>query len=158
MRQPWKCFRCLQPPHHSNECLELTSVQLIKGELELEGSLDTPIKDLNDVFGDESEFISCILERILLDIRQRTLTQWHFIFWTCCMINLKVCDLVIDDRCTENIIDMHVVNSLQIKMTLHPQPYKINWVELKFLWHRCARYPLALARTIIAKFCAMSSI
>lgn len=45
------------------------------------------------------------------------------------MVIHKVCDLLRDNGCTENVISLKVVKALQLKTNPYPQPYKINWVK-----------------------------
>ncbi|XP_020703108.1 uncharacterized protein LOC110114534 [Dendrobium catenatum] len=71
----------------------------------------------------------CILEKLLLSPRQMSPTKRNAIFKTKCTISGKVCDLLIDSGCTENIISQSAVNSLKLKTTKNPTPYKIIWVK-----------------------------
>ncbi|XP_020682075.1 uncharacterized protein LOC110099310 [Dendrobium catenatum] len=41
----------------------------------------------------------------------------------------KVCEVLIDTGCTENVISRAVVQSLQLKTSKSPNPYKISWVK-----------------------------
>lgn len=55
--------------------------------------------------------------------------QRHAIFRTKCTIEGKVCELLIDSRCTENVISSKVIKVLNLSTSLHPNPYKIGWVK-----------------------------
>lgn len=84
---------------------------------------------MEELEGDEGEPLVCICEKLLMAPRQSTLTQQHAIFRTKCTIKGKVCDLLIDNGCTENIISSLVVHALQLSTTKHPRPYKVSWVR-----------------------------
>lgn len=77
----------------------------MEGELENEITCGVPNEEeaIEDVQGDDGEFISCILEKVLLAPRQRVGTQRHAIFRTRCTISGKVYELLIDSGCTKNI-------------------------------------------------------
>ncbi|XP_020697735.1 uncharacterized protein LOC110110547 [Dendrobium catenatum] len=56
-------------------------------------------------------------------------SQRNAIFRTRCTIGERVCDLLIDNGCTENVVSRSLVQALQLKTTKNPQPYKISWVK-----------------------------
>ncbi|PKU84124.1 RNA-directed DNA polymerase [Dendrobium catenatum] len=126
-----KCFRCFQPGHKSNECPSRPQIQLAEGEQEDDPELvqDNPEYIVEDITADEGEAVVCILERLLLAPRQPTASQRNAIFRTRCTINGKVCELLIDNGCTENVVSRGLVQSLQLKTTKNPLPYKISWVK-----------------------------
>ncbi|PKU73240.1 RNA-directed DNA polymerase [Dendrobium catenatum] len=129
--QGLKCFRCFQPGHKSNECPNRQQLQILDGEADEDGVLvdDEQNTDIEDVVGDEGEPVVCILEKLLLAPRKSGQSQRHSIFKTKCTLMGKVCDLLIDSGCTENVISRAVVQALKLKTTKHPQPYKISWVK-----------------------------
>ncbi|XP_020700689.2 uncharacterized protein LOC110112721 [Dendrobium catenatum] len=86
-------------------------------------------QEIEDVEADDGEPLICILEKLLLAPRQSSPSQRHALFRTRCTVNGKVCDLLIDSGCTENIISRSVVQSLQLKTTKSASPYKITWVK-----------------------------
>ncbi|PKU85169.1 RNA-directed DNA polymerase [Dendrobium catenatum] len=126
-----KCFRCFQVGHKSNECPTRPQIQLVEGEAEETGEL--PAVELEaefeDLAADEGDQVVCVMERLLLAPRQPSVSQRNAIFRTRCTINGKVCDLLIDNGCTENIVSKALVQVLQLKTTRNPHPYKISWVK-----------------------------
>ncbi|XP_020691127.1 uncharacterized protein LOC110105819 [Dendrobium catenatum] len=126
-----KCFRCFQPGHKSNECPQRQQLQFLdteEGE-ETTGQNENDEAEFEDLEGDEGEPLMCVLEKLLIAPRQDNTSQRNAIFKTRCTINGKVCDLLIDGSCTENVISRSVVHALQLKTTKNPQPYKISWVK-----------------------------
>ncbi|PKU71894.1 RNA-directed DNA polymerase [Dendrobium catenatum] len=128
-----KCFRCFQPGHKSNECPNRQQIQMLDGSHGEDGGVNDHLTDgedyAEDLQGDEGEPIICILEKLLLAPRQPQQSQRNAIFRTKCTIQGKVCELLIDSGCTENVISRSVVQALQLKTTKKPQPYKISWVK-----------------------------
>ncbi|PKU79208.1 RNA-directed DNA polymerase [Dendrobium catenatum] len=126
-----KCFRCLQPGHKSNECPSRHQVQLAEGEEEIDQSgIQDDIEDgVEEVLADDGEPLLGVMKKMLLAPRTPVETQRHKLFRTKCTINDKVCELVIDSGCTENIISKAAVQALQIKTTRNPNPFKISWVK-----------------------------
>lgn len=134
---PLKYFRCFQPGHKSNECLNRKQLQLMDGGSEEHSDLPPePVFDsIDDLQGDDGEFLACIMEKVLLAPKTASPSQRHSLFRTRCTNGGKVCELVIDSGCTENIISSKVVKALQLHVTKHPSSYKIGWVRkgVKFL-------------------------
>lgn len=109
-----KCFRCLQPGHKSNKCPTRHQLQLAEGEEKCNPAelQDDSEEGIEEIGADEGEPILDVIEKLLLAQLKSVETQRHSIFRTKCTIHDKVCDLVIDSGCTENIISKAVVQSL----------------------------------------------
>lgn len=126
-----KCFRCLQPGHKSNECPSRHQAQFIEGDDEgdLEGNEVEADEACEEVEGDMGEPVICVVQKLLIAPRTSVNNQRHNLFRSKCTINGKVCDVVIDSGCTENIISRGVVQALQLKVTKNSNPYKIGWIK-----------------------------
>ncbi|XP_028549531.1 uncharacterized protein LOC114579365 [Dendrobium catenatum] len=126
-----KCFRCFQPGHKSNECPQRQQIHVVEGGEGVEQDAEDEAQDgdSEDVPADEGEAVVCVLEKLLLAPRQALSSQRHSIFKTRCTIGGKICDLLIDNGCTENVISRAVVRSLQLKTVKNDHPYKISWVK-----------------------------
>ncbi|XP_020695767.2 uncharacterized protein LOC110109168 [Dendrobium catenatum] len=126
-----KCFICFQLGHKSNECPTWAYIQLLDGEEEEElGNNNNEFEEeVEDVVGDEGDPLICVLQKLILALRRPAKTQRNALFKTKCTIKGKVCDLLIDSGCTENVISRDVVQALQFKTTNNPSPYKISWVK-----------------------------
>ncbi|XP_020700281.1 uncharacterized protein LOC110112409 [Dendrobium catenatum] len=126
-----KCFRCFQMGHKSNECPSRPQLQLVDAEADEEED-DNEIEEENDfeeVTGDVGEPLICVMEKLLLAPKQPCTSQRNALFRTKCTIGGKVCDLLVDSGCTENVISRAVVHALKLKTTKNPNPYKISWVK-----------------------------
>ncbi|XP_028549168.1 uncharacterized protein LOC110102806 [Dendrobium catenatum] len=106
-----KCFRCFQPGHKSNECPKRHQLQILDGTPTEEGmDHEEHLEEgdsTEDLKGDEGG--ACLMHS------GKALG--------------KVCELLIDSGCTENVISRSVVHALQLKTTKKSQPYKISWVK-----------------------------
>ncbi|PKU80524.1 RNA-directed DNA polymerase [Dendrobium catenatum] len=123
-----KCFRCFQPGHKSNECPQRPQAHLADGS-DREDLENAEEEETDDVVADDGEPLICILEKLLLAPRQNINSQRHALFRTRCTIGGKVCDLLVDSGCTENVISRAVVQSLQLKTVKNANPYRITWVK-----------------------------
>ncbi|XP_020692917.1 uncharacterized protein LOC110107098 [Dendrobium catenatum] len=126
-----KCFRCFQPGHKSNECPTRPQIQIVEGDNNeaVERSPEITEDVFEELMPDDGEAVVCILERLLLAPRQPVTSQRNAIFCTRCTIGGRVCELLIDNCCTENVVSRSLVQALQLKTTKNPQPYKISWVK-----------------------------
>ncbi|XP_039164045.1 uncharacterized protein LOC120291138 [Eucalyptus grandis] len=52
------------------------------------------------------------------------------IFHSACTIMGKVCQLIIDSGCCENIISEVAANKLKLELKAHPTPYKMLWLKI----------------------------
>ncbi|KAI0496820.1 hypothetical protein KFK09_023144 [Dendrobium nobile] len=126
-----KCFRCMQPGHKSNECPQRKQANFVEvgddnGSAEVNSDSD---EDAEDVYADDGEPLLAVLERLLLAPRQDLKSQRHALFRTRCTIAGKVCELLVDSGCTENVVSRTVVHKLQLKTSKRSNPYKISWVK-----------------------------
>ncbi|XP_028547476.1 uncharacterized protein LOC110104104 [Dendrobium catenatum] len=126
-----KCFRCFQVGHKSNECPTRAQIHVLEGEEDEDIEEDSGEADAEaeDVRGDEGEPLVCVLQKLLIAPRRPVRTQRNALFKTKCTIKGKVCDLLVDSGCTENVISRAVVQALQLKTSPNPNPYKISWVR-----------------------------
>ncbi|KAI0524322.1 hypothetical protein KFK09_003688 [Dendrobium nobile] len=124
-----KCFRCFQQGHKSNECPSRPQLQLLDAEAD-EDSTDPEATEIQeDVEADVGEPLVCVIEKLLLAPKQPDVSQRNALFRTKCTVGGKVCDLLIDSGCTENVVSRAMVQALQLKTTKSSNPYKISWVK-----------------------------
>ncbi|KAI0491611.1 hypothetical protein KFK09_025871 [Dendrobium nobile] len=126
-----KCFRCFQPGHKSNECPQRQQLQLLENDHDasLEQIDEVKENSAEDLEADEGDPLICVIEKLLIAPRQQVDSQRNAIFKMRCTINGKVCDLLIDSGCTENIIARSKVQALNLKTTKNRHPYRISWVR-----------------------------
>lgn len=123
-----KCFHCFQSAHRSNQWPNCRQAQFLDGgkECEDEDHEEQPFteNEVENISVDEGEMFYCVMKNVLLSSyvsKTRLFRMWS-------TIEGKVCELIIDGRCTEKIISI-VVNTLHLKTTKHPNPYKISWIK-----------------------------
>ncbi|XP_028555177.1 uncharacterized protein LOC114580768 [Dendrobium catenatum] len=126
-----KCYRCFQPGHKSNDCPNRQQIQLLEGEAEDDhySAENINAREFEDLQADDGEPVVCVLQKLLIAPRQPNNSQRNSIFRTRCTINGQVCDVLIDNGCTENVISRSVVQKLHLKTTHNPSPYKISCVK-----------------------------
>ena len=56
-------------------------------------------------------------------------TQRKNIFHSRCLVNGKVCSLIIDGGSCINVASTRLVEKLGLKTTPHPKPYKLQWLS-----------------------------
>ena len=47
------------------------------------------------------------------------------VFHTLCTFQGKVCKMIIDNGCFENLVSIEMVQKLGLKIALHPNPYQL---------------------------------
>jgi hypothetical protein len=62
-------------------------------------------------------------------LQHRTNLSTHNLFHSRCMIEGKVCQLVIDSDSCENVVAEEVINKLALEMEQHPNPYRLEWLK-----------------------------
>jgi hypothetical protein len=55
--------------------------------------------------------------------------QRHNLFHSTCTIGGKVCKLVIDGGCCENVVVEKAVQKLALNLKKHPTPYRLEWLK-----------------------------
>ena len=61
--------------------------------------------------------------------KDRDDTQRENIFHFICLVNGKVCSLIIDGGSCTNVASTRLVEKLGLKTTPHPKPYKLQWLS-----------------------------
>lgn len=97
---------------------------------------------------EEYEHQAFVLGNLLLAPRQSDDSLCHKLIQTSCTISGNICDLVINNGSTENIVSRVSVTYLKLLVEKHPEPYKIGWirhVELFWVVERC-KVPLSIGK------------
>jgi len=131
-----KCFKCQGLGHYASKCAN-HRVMILKDDGEIvppseESDYDDipPLEDASDleyVVGDKVLVIrrSLNVQTKEDDVEQ----QWENIFHTRCLINDKVCNMIIDsDSCT-NIGSVTLVRKLGLNTIKHERPYQLQWLS-----------------------------
>ncbi|KAF7810543.1 uncharacterized protein G2W53_037286 [Senna tora] len=85
--------------------------------------------DLGIKYAEEGE---CLVVRRALNcqIKEHELNeQRENIFHTRCLVNNKVCNLIIDGESVTNVASTTMVEKLNFPIIRHPRPYKLQWLN-----------------------------
>ncbi|CAL1390463.1 unnamed protein product [Linum trigynum] len=127
-----KCYRCGGQSHRSNVCPSRKMVAVMEeNPKNVEGHTEDEESDEYDgvEFAEEEskDVVNIVLRRVLLTGADEG--QRKNLFRTHCSINNKVCNLIVDNMSTENLISQKLVAYLELPTEPHPQPYALGWVS-----------------------------
>jgi hypothetical protein len=137
-----KCFKCGEPGHRMADCrkgekygkgLLIDSGNTFDEQGE-EEEQEATFDDNGDI---EEEFVtgdngpSLMVRRICLTPRkvEGEDGQRHNLFHSTCTIEGKVCKLIIDGECCENVVAGKAVQKLDLDIEKHPTPYRLEWLK-----------------------------
>lgn len=122
-----KCFRCGGQGHRSNVCPSRKTIALME-EAEYEaGYEDDDYEGVEFAEEESSEKVNIVLQRVLLSSKEDS--QRKNLFKTHCSINNKVCNLIVDNGSTENLVSQKLVDHLKLTTEIHEKPYTLGWVS-----------------------------
>ncbi|RDX82470.1 hypothetical protein CR513_36731, partial [Mucuna pruriens] len=110
-----KCFRCQGVGDIASQCPnKITMIMMDNGEIESEDSSVEmpPLEDCGDV-----EVAEPVDEVVL---------QCEHIFHTKCLVQGKMCSMIIDGGSCTNMASTILVENLNLQTTKHPRPYKLQ--------------------------------
>ena len=76
---------------------------------------------------DDGELL--VLRRALSSLKSEKEDQRENIFHSRCTIPGKVCSLIIDGGSCANVASLTMVEKLNLQVSAHPHPYKIQWLN-----------------------------
>ncbi|GKV11657.1 hypothetical protein SLEP1_g22897 [Rubroshorea leprosula] len=130
-----KCFQCLGRGHIALQCPNKHTMILREdGEIEIEVESDDesmpPLEDANDgvEYAVDGELL---VTRLALNVQAKEddEVQRDNIFHTRCHVKNKVCSVIIDGGSCTNVASIVLVEKLNLPMTKHPMPYKLQWLN-----------------------------
>jgi hypothetical protein len=127
-----KCLRCGEPGHYSNNCPRRKAVNIVEhGEdYDDQENLDHQSSESEGLEVEpEEEGLSLVVRRLMYAPKIEDQTQRHNIFRTRVKVQDRVCDVIIDSGCSENIVSRYMVDKLHLKTQKHPTPYSIGWIR-----------------------------
>jgi hypothetical protein len=137
-----KCFKCGEPGHRIADCRK--GDKYGKGLLidsgntfDEQGEEEDQEATFDDDGNIEEEFVtrdngpSLMVQRICLTPLkvEGEDGQQHNLFHSTCTIGGKVCKLIIDEGCCENVVVGKVVQKLTLDTEKHPTPYRLEWLK-----------------------------
>ncbi|XP_058769117.1 uncharacterized protein LOC131642988 [Vicia villosa] len=126
------CYRCNGRGHKSNVCPTRRVDVVMEEREEDEEREDLTVE--NDEYADvefakeeSDERVNFVLQRMLLASKDEG--QRKNLFKTHCSIKNKVCNLIVDNGSTENLVSQKLVEYLKLPTEPHEKPYTLGWVS-----------------------------
>ena len=125
-----KCFCCQGHGHKSNVCPSQRTVAIIEEEDE-EDERDfagnEEYEEAEFAEGESGKMINLVLQRVLLSSKEEG--QRKNLFRTHCSIQNKVCNVIVDNGSSENLVSQKLVEYLKLPTTRQEKPYGLGWVK-----------------------------
>jgi hypothetical protein len=127
-----KFYKCGEEGHVSSNCPRRKVVNTTHHESDDDsdnGEDEYEYEEEQDVCEEEGDEVVCVIQCLLCSTPQAQDTQRKKIFESKCIVNGKVCKLVIDSCSCENLISQNLVKHLKLDTHDHPNPYTIGWIN-----------------------------
>ncbi|XP_019434099.1 PREDICTED: uncharacterized protein LOC109340813 [Lupinus angustifolius] len=127
-----KCFKCLGLGHIASQCPTRRTMIIRNGEVESqsENSSDEEEDDQEEenVIIPEGDLF--MVKRLLgSQIKEEDASQRENIFHTRCIVDGKLCSLIIDSGSCANVVSTRLVSKLNLVTKSHPTPYRMQWLS-----------------------------
>ncbi|XP_040869840.1 uncharacterized protein [Glycine max] len=126
-----KCFKCLGKGHIASECpTRRTMIMKVDGEITSESEISEEEVEEEECEEEAMQGDMLMVRRLLgnqmqpLDDNQR-----ENIFHTRCVINGKLCSLIVDGGSCTNVASSTLVTKLNLETKPYPRPYKLQWLS-----------------------------
>ncbi|KAK5833482.1 hypothetical protein PVK06_017321 [Gossypium arboreum] len=128
-----KCFKCLGRGHIASQCPNRSTMVLrANGKIELEDEKD---EESDITAGEEEHKLEYAVKGEILVIKYLNLQsveneqQRKNIFHTRCLVQGKVCSIIVDSGNCTNVARTLMVEKLGLATMKHPCPYKLSWLN-----------------------------
>ncbi|XP_077249604.1 uncharacterized protein LOC143889310 [Tasmannia lanceolata] len=135
-----RCYSCGEIGHRASNCRKRQAGKalLVENESDDLGEEETDIDPKDDesnledeqvLNADTGEFL--MMRKKFLTPKQESGNRWlrNNIFHSACTVSGKVCRLIIDSGCCENVISETAASKLKLELKEHPTPYKMSWLK-----------------------------
>lgn len=122
-----KCFRCQGQGHKSNVCPSRRTVAFLEEEEEGDFAENEEYEGVEFAEEESEDRINIVLQRLLLSSKEEG--QRKNLFKTHCSIQNKVCNVIVDNGSSENLVSQKLVDYLKLPTTRHEKPYGLGWVK-----------------------------
>ncbi|XP_026419879.1 uncharacterized protein LOC113315844 [Papaver somniferum] len=134
-----KCNKCNQTGHTSSDCRKFhVYINEIQEETQVEEELgDDEFNYLQEHETYDADFLGAIRPVLIIEPCP---TQRHSIFKSHCLIEKKLCNMIIDSGSTENYVSAQLVEKLGLPVITHPNPYSVGWINISSaqqITHQC---------------------
>ncbi|XP_019435376.1 PREDICTED: uncharacterized protein LOC109341859 [Lupinus angustifolius] len=127
-----KCFKCLGLGHIASQCPTRRTMIIRNGEVESqsENSSDEEEDDHEEESVTIPEGDLFMVRRLLgSQIKEEDASQRENIFHTRCIVDGKLCSLIIDSGSCANVVSARLVSKLNLVTKSHPTPYRLQWLS-----------------------------
>ncbi|XP_057248897.1 uncharacterized protein LOC130590469 [Beta vulgaris subsp. vulgaris] len=133
-----KCFKCQGYGHFQSACptkrvmtiRDIEEIEELEKESLLEMEHDKIESEEEDVCKLEMEGETLVLRRSFYsNVVAENEEQRETIFHSKCLVNKKLCTLIIDGGSCTNVASTELVEKLALPTIKHPHPYKLKWLD-----------------------------
>jgi len=131
-----KCFKCQGLGHYASECAN-RRVMILRDDGEIvstseESDCDDmpPLEDASDLEYVVGDKVLVIRRSLSVQTKEDDVEQQREnIFHTRCLINDKVCSMIIDSGSCTNVASVTLVRKLGLNTIKHERPYQLQWLN-----------------------------
>ncbi|CAL9217648.1 unnamed protein product, partial [Arabidopsis halleri] len=125
-----KCFKCHGHGHYASECSN-KRIMILKdtGEIESEDEPQEENLSSEDCEAPSKGELLVAMKTLSVIAKTDEQEQRENLFHSRCIVNDKVCSLIIDGGSCTNVASETMVEKLGLKVIKHPKPYKLQWLN-----------------------------
>ncbi|XP_039687225.1 uncharacterized protein [Medicago truncatula] len=125
------CFKCQGKGHIASECPTKRTMLVEENEEVLGREEGENVEEYDEEEEEEIPSGELLMVRRMLGnlVKEGDTTQRENLFHTRCLVQGKVCSLIIDGGSCTNVASTRLVSKLNLKTKPHPKPYKLQWLN-----------------------------
>ncbi|KAG7588690.1 Reverse transcriptase domain [Arabidopsis suecica] len=144
-----KCFKCHGHGHYASECSN-KRVMILKetGEIESADEQQEENSSSEDCEAPSKGELLVAMKALSVIAKTDEQEQRENLFHSRCIVNDKVCSLIIDGGSCTNVASETMVEKLGLKVMKHPKPYKLQWLneDGEMSVNRQVKVPLSIGK------------